>query len=91
MIKALAHGGGMLMPQTLKRLPVLTVPPQWCFNQPLRLVDVAWAQPPPYLSLPAASIHVAQSVILDFAGLELITPGEVGTMEVLVKYDANWV
>lgn len=79
------------MSQTLKRLPVLTLPLQCILNQSLKLVGVVWDHLPPYVSVPPAPIHVAQSVILNFAGLEVLTAGGVGTREVLTKYDAIWV
>lgn len=71
------------MPQTLKRLPVLALPLQWCFKSVPSLVGVVHSMPP-------ARIPVAQLVLVSCMGLEIVTVEKIGTSEVLVKDEANW-
>lgn len=71
------------MLETQKRLPVWTLPLQWCFKSVPKLVGVVPSMPP-------TPICVAQLVILNCVGLEIITVGKMGTTEVFVKDEANW-
>lgn len=65
------------MPQTLKRLPVLTPPPQWHIKSVPKAGGCCVGTASTLPLVPPAPVRGAQSVILNCAGLEIIT-GEVG-------------